>query len=98
MKFDNYLQEKLKNPKLKKHFEKYDLPVRLALEIVRAREAKGFTQSELGKLVGMDQSAIARLESGDDINPEFKTIAKIEAALRPHFVFVIGEPKKLAAA
>jgi len=98
MKFDDYLQEKLKNPKFKKHFEEYDLPVRLAVEIVRAREKADLTQVELGKRVGMSQSAIARLESGDEINPEFQTITKIAHALRPHFSFVIGEPRKLAAA
>jgi transcriptional regulator with XRE-family HTH domain len=98
MKFDQYLKEKAKNPKFKKRFDEYNLAVQLAYEITRAREEAGITQSELGKRIGMSQPAIARLEAGDDINPEFQTISKIAQALQPHFSFVIGEPKKLAAA
>ena len=45
----------------------------------------------------MKQSSIARLESGDEINPEFQTIVKIAQALRPHFRFTI-ESSQLAAA
>ena len=38
-KFDNYLKEKLKNPKTKKAFDAYDIPMpRLAMAIVTARE------------------------------------------------------------
>ena len=97
MKFDDYLKDQLKNPRFKKHFDEYNLAIRLAMEIIRAREKAGLTQEQLGKRIGMSQPAVARLESGDEINPEFQTIIKIAQALQPHFSFVIGEPKKLAA-
>ncbi len=97
VKFDDYLKDQLRHPRRKALFDAYDLPVRLAHAIVQAREKARLTQEGLGKRIGMKQSAIARLESGDEINPEFQTIVRIAQALRPHFRFTI-ESSQLAAA
>ncbi len=97
-KFDEYLKEKLKNPKVKKAFDEYDMPMRLAMAIVTAREKAGLTQSQLAAKVGTSQPAIALLESGDQLNVELQTISRIERALHPHFWFPIGEHHKLIAA
>ena len=40
-----------------------DLPS-LGLEVARLRKEKGLTQKELGSLVGMGQSTLARFETG----------------------------------
>jgi ribosome-binding protein aMBF1 (putative translation factor) len=97
-KFGDYLKEKLKNPRIKKTFDKYDMPMRLAMAIVDAREKAGLTQTQLAAKIGTSQPAIALLESGDQLNVELQTISRIERALHPHFWFHIGEPKRLAAA
>ncbi|MCD6557677.1 MAG: CBS domain-containing protein [Candidatus Aenigmarchaeota archaeon] len=49
-------------------------------EIKRIRKRLGLTQSELAKLSGVNQSLIARIESGSD--PRYSTIRKIFKALR----------------
>ncbi len=86
-------------PNLKKKvFDEYDVAVRLALAITVARQKAKITQKELARRIGSTQPAIARLEAGDVINPEFRTIIKIERALHPHFSFQIGVPKNLTAA
>ena len=41
-----------------------DLEVQLMEEVIKARKEKGLTQKELGKLCGLPQSSIARLENG----------------------------------
>ena len=97
MKFNDYLQEKLKNPKFKKHFEEYDLPVRLAAAIVEAREKAGLTQAQLADRIGTKQPAIARLEAGDDLNPRLQTIEKIVAALPDFKLLIKGKWEAMAA-
>jgi ribosome-binding protein aMBF1 (putative translation factor) len=97
-KFNDYLKEKLKNPKIKKDFDAYDMPMRLAMAIVAAREKIGWTQTQLATKVGTSQPAIALLESGSQKNVELQTIYRIERALRPHFWFQIGAPENLEAA
>lgn len=46
-----------------------------------ARIAKGLTQEELGKLVGVQKSAIAKYESGRVVNIKRSTLQKLAAAL-----------------
>lgn len=96
--FNDDLKRRLKNSAFKKHFERYDMPVRLVTEMVRAREKAGLTQARLAKRVGVPTAAIARLESGDVTNLRLQTIAKMARALRPHFSFLIGGPTILAVA
>lgn len=50
----------------------------VALRIVRYRAENGLTQSALARRVGMTQSVIARLESGDQ-PPSIATLAKLSA-------------------
>lgn len=44
------------------------------------RERKGFTQNELGVLVGVTQGAIAQFENGSSL-PNIKTAVRIAEAL-----------------
>jgi ribosome-binding protein aMBF1 (putative translation factor) len=95
--FRDHLKEQLKNPKFKKVFDEYDTAVRLAMAVSLAREKAKLTQKELANKIGSTQPAIARLEAGDEINPELLTIIRIERALHPHFWFPIGQQQHLAA-
>ena len=49
--------------------------------IKEARLAKGLTQEELGKLVGVQKSAIAKYESGRVVNIKRSTLQKLATAL-----------------
>lgn len=50
-------------------------------KIRNARLAKNLTQEELGKLVGVQKSAIAKYESGRVVNIKRSTLQKITSAL-----------------
>jgi transcriptional regulator with XRE-family HTH domain/predicted RNase H-like HicB family nuclease len=52
-----------------------------ALNIRWARRDAGLTQHELGKLAGVSQQQIAKLENPDE-NPSLETLDKVAAALR----------------
>jgi transcriptional regulator with XRE-family HTH domain len=49
--------------------------------IKEARLAKGLTQEELGKIVGVQKSAIAKYESGRVVNIKRSTLQKLATAL-----------------
>ena len=50
-------------------------------KIRKARLAKNMTQEELGKVVGLQKSAIAKYESGRVVNIKRSTIQKLALAL-----------------
>ena len=49
--------------------------------IKEARMAKGITQEELGKLVGVQKSAVAKWENGRVVNIKRSTLQKLAIAL-----------------
>lgn len=66
--------------------------------IKEARKAKGMTQQELGDIVGLQKSAIAKYESGRVVNIKRSTLQKIASALniRPSELIFDETPKKSA--
>lgn len=50
-------------------------------KIKKARLEKGFTQEELGKLIGVQKSAVAKYESGRVVNIKRSVLAKISKVL-----------------
>ena len=67
-------------------------------KIKRARNAKGLTQEELGIIVGVQKSAIAKYESGRVVNIKRSTLQKIASALsiRPSELIFENSPKETA--
>lgn len=67
-------------------------------KIKTARTAKGLTQEELGKLVGVQKSAIAKYESGRVVNIKRSTLQKIAQILniRPSELIFDNSPKEAA--
>ena len=64
-----------------------------------ARKKKGMTQEDLGKLVGVQKSAIAKYESGRVVNIKRSTLQKIASALniRPSELIFEESPKESAS-
>ncbi len=62
-----------------------DYRVRIGALIRDARRHKGFTQAELARLLGTSQSAVARIEQGQQ-NLSLETLARIGGALDSEFV------------
>lgn len=55
--------------------------MKIGEKMKKARKLKGFTQEELGKIVGVQKSAIAKYESGRVVNIKRSTLQKIASAL-----------------
>jgi len=62
MNFRQHKERLLKNPKVRKEYEKLGPEFQLAQSLIRARLKRGWTQAELARRVGMQQPNIARLE------------------------------------
>ena len=50
-------------------------------KIKQARMAKGYTQEELGKLIGVQKSAVAKYEKGRVVNIKRSVLSKISKVL-----------------
>ena len=66
--------------------------------IREARIAKGMTQEELGKIVGVQKSAIAKYESGRVVNIKRSTLQKLSTALnlKGSDLIIASNPKEAA--
>lgn len=61
-------------------------------KIKAARQAKGMTQEELGEILGVQKSAIAKYESGRVVNIKRSTLKKISDVLGiPPFELIYDE-------
>lgn len=87
--FDADLKEWLKDPKFKRGFDEEGLKLAISLEIIRIRKARKMTQAQLGKAIGTNQSAIARIENGT-MNPTALTLHRIAVALGKRLVVRIA--------
>ena len=67
-------------------------------KIKDARLAKGLTQEELGSLIGLQKSAIAKYENGRVVNIKRSTLQKLAKALdlRGSDLIIESEPKEFA--
>ena len=64
-KFEDFLADQLKDPKLNKEY--YDLESQYALieSIILARKEKNLSQKELSELTGIPQADLSKIENGD---------------------------------
>ena len=79
--FQEYLNEKLKNPKIKKYYDEYGKQLEIAYQILQLRKQKRMSQAELAKKLGTKQSDIARMEAGQQ-NFTTDTLQKIASAFK----------------
>lgn len=56
------------------------------------RKKKGFSQAELGKLIGTSGDVVGRYERGD-ISPSIEVVSKIADALEVSIDYLIGKTK-----
>jgi DNA-binding XRE family transcriptional regulator len=78
--FQSRLQEDMKDPEFKAHYQEERQALRLAMKIAELRDQKGLSQQELAKLMGTSQQAISRIESGEYEGFTLKTLEKIAGA------------------
>ena len=82
--FDESLAEDLKDPEFRAEWERTAVARAVANEIVKYRGAHHLTQTELARQLGMQQSAIARLELGEH-EPSIATLARLSRGLGINF-------------
>ena len=81
---EQVLQEALTDPAFRIEWERTALARAVAIQLVQYRVEHDLTQTSLAKLLGMQQPAIARLESGDH-NPTAPTLQRLSDVLGLQF-------------
>ena len=80
MKFDDYLQEQLKDPEFKKERDDIQPEMDVIRAMIDARIEQNLTQKELAARTGIDQADISKLENGTR-NPSLKLLKKLASGL-----------------
>lgn len=80
--FSDWLDEELKDPEFKEHYESSLCDIHIAQKILKLRKHVGLTQKELAERLGITQQAVSRLEKGEDVNVTIQTLDKIAQATR----------------
>ncbi|MBI5749550.1 MAG: helix-turn-helix domain-containing protein [Nitrospinae bacterium] len=97
MNWKDYKKELLKNPKVRKEYEKLQPEFILASSLIEARIKSKMTQEEVAKKAGMPQSTIARVEGLTHGMPKLSTLKKIADALDARLVLRLESKKAKAA-
>jgi ribosome-binding protein aMBF1 (putative translation factor) len=69
-----------KNEEFRAEWERTALARFIALEVLRHRTDRGWSQRKLGEVLGMTQPQVARLERGD-VNPNMDTLIRVASGL-----------------
>lgn len=77
--FQAYLDEQLKDPKMRQYYDEYGKQLEIAYQILLLRKKIGISQAELAKRLGTTQSNVARIETGQQ-NFTTATLQKIAEA------------------
>ena len=93
MKWADLREEFLAGPGFKESFDEEYPYFDLSLEIGGLRADMDLTQTEFGRLIGVPQSTIARLESGQQ-NPSVGTLKRIAEATGTELVIEFRRPKR----
>ena len=86
---EDMLARDLQNPDFRREYERLALANTVSVEIVRYRAKHHLSQTALAKRLGMNQSAIARLEAAEH-NPSFETLCRLSSALGIEFLVDIA--------
>ena len=82
-------QRDMADPAYRAEYERTRFANDIAIRILRYRSEHGLTQTAFGRLVGMRQPHVARLESGEH-EPSLSTLVKLASALGEDFTVDIG--------
>lgn len=79
-KFENVLQDALKDPAFKQEWKASATQYKLIKTIISKRLKLNITQEQLARKAGLKQPSLARIESGS-VMPSIKTLHRIASAL-----------------
>jgi len=80
------LKRELEKPSFQEAFDREDIPARLALQIAKLREEKGWTQRELAEKLHVSQQAISQLEDTSSASFTISTLQRIAGAFKKQLV------------
>ena len=80
MRVDDYLQEQLKDPELRKEWDDIQPEMDVIRAMIDARIEQNLTQKDLAARTGIDQADISKLENGTR-NPSLKLLKKLASGL-----------------
>jgi DNA-binding XRE family transcriptional regulator len=83
------------NADLRREVEETLNQMRIEQDLATLRERRGMSQSQLAKLLGVSQPAIAKLESGKAKNLELRTLVRYATVLGARVHVVIEEDARL---
>lgn len=79
-KFDDYLNERLKDDNFKEEYDKLDNEYSFAIALIEARNKKKLSQKQLAEKIGMTQADISKIESGNR-NLSIRTLQRLADGL-----------------
>ena len=79
-KFNDFLQEQLQDPELKKEYDALQPEHAIIQALINARQQSGLTQKELAERTGIAQGDISKLERGN-ANPSLRTLQRLAAGM-----------------
>lgn len=78
--YKDYLAKQLQDDEFRAEYEALAPQYEITKQLIRLRNEQNLTQGELAERIGMKQSNISRLESGN-YNPSVEVLAKIAVGL-----------------
>lgn len=79
-KFNDFLEEELKNPEFKAEYDALEPEYAIIQAMIDARKESGLTQKELSEKTGINQADISKLERGN-ANPSLRTLKRLAAGM-----------------
>ena len=89
--FEQLLERQLRDPEFRAEWERLAPARAVANRLILYRADHGLTQTALGRLLGMPQSAIGRLETGDHL-PTLQTLLKLSEVLEVEILVTMVPP------
>jgi ribosome-binding protein aMBF1 (putative translation factor) len=95
--FEDWLEKELKDPQVRRAYEREKKGVFLSYRILTLRQRLGLSQKVIAKRMGTSQQAVARLESGEYEGFTLKTLEKVAEALGAELVIDLRKPARKPA-
>lgn len=80
MTLNEQIKEQMQNPEFAREWKRITPEYEIVRQIIEARAEQNLTQKQLADRIGMKQSNISRLESGE-YNPSLDFLKKVAAGL-----------------
>jgi predicted XRE-type DNA-binding protein len=76
-----WIEDRSRDARFSAEVERMLNEMRVRQDLIALREARGLSQAEVAKMLGVSQPLVARIESGAVKNLELRTLARLAAAL-----------------